>query len=631
MSLANPTALLWALLAIPVVIFYILKIRLKRVPVSTVIFWRQIFDEKRPRSLWQRLRHLISLLVQIALLCLLVAALAEPFFSWEALNSRRVILILDNSASMNATDIPPSRLAKAKEEAHRVIRGLRYRDEMAVVAAGTQPRVVCGLTGHHKTLRDALDGIAPTDGPTQLNDAVALARRLAAESDGGGKESRIVVVTDGCAEGAAKLAESSDVRLITVGQRTANVGITRFQVRRSTIDPIGYEILAEVTNLSDEPADDFRLSIALNGNPVDIKPLKLAANAKWSEVLESTTADGGLLTAELVVKGEKGDQPYPDALAADNKAAAILPKREPMAVHMHSPPGNLFLQKVLEANPLVRLTTSKEMPKEFPPGAVKVFHREVPAKLPPGQVFVVDPTTDCDLWKVGEKLQSPIVTQQDKDSPLMAHVRLDNVLMPEAHKLTFTAAAGRPQVLAGAVTGDPLFALIERPEGKVVVLTVNLDLGDLPFRTAFPILAMNILGDFTGQAELRESLATGATAEVTLPASGGEFLLRAPDGTTRKLPAGGSKATLGPFDRCGVWAVVPDTPNAAPVEEYAVNLMNKAESDLRPPEGLTGSATAADAGLVSGFWGRPAWWYLIGLAWLLAAGEWYLYQRRWIS
>src|SRR5437764_9301841 len=102
MSLANPTALLWALLAIPVVIFYILKIRLKRVPVSTVIFWRQIFDEKKPRSLWQRLRHLISLLVQIVLLALLVAALTEPFFSWEALNARRVILILDNSASMNA-------------------------------------------------------------------------------------------------------------------------------------------------------------------------------------------------------------------------------------------------------------------------------------------------------------------------------------------------------------------------------------------------------------------------------------------------------------------------------------------------------------------------------------------------
>ena len=59
--------------------------------------------------------------------------------------------------------------------------------------------------------------------------------------------------------------------------------------------------------------------------------------------------------------------------------------------------------------------------------------------------------------------------------------------------------------------------------------------------------------------------------------------------------------------------------------------MNKAESDLRPPEGLTTVATAADAGLVGGFLGRPMWWYLIGLAWLLVAVEWYLYQRRWIS
>src|SRR5207302_7034228 len=147
MSLANPSALLWALLAVPVVIFYVLKIRLKRVPVSTVIFWRQLFDEKRPRSLWQRLRHLISLLVQLALLGLMVAALAEPLFSWDILTARRIVLVLDNSASMNATDVEPNRLARAKDEARQVIQGLRFRDEMAIVAAGTQQRVVCGLTG----------------------------------------------------------------------------------------------------------------------------------------------------------------------------------------------------------------------------------------------------------------------------------------------------------------------------------------------------------------------------------------------------------------------------------------------------------------------------------------------------
>lgn len=629
MSLANPTALLWLLLVIPVVVFYVLKIRLKRVPVSTVIFWRQIFDEKKPRSLWQKVRHLVSLLAQLLLVALLVAALTEPFLASEAKNARRVILIVDNSASMNATDAEPSRLAKAKDEARRLIGGLRARDEMAIVAAGTQPRVVCGLTGHQKTLRTVLDEIGPSDGPTKLTEALALARRLAAESQADGRECRVVVVTDGCAEDAAKLSADEAVRFVSVGGKTANVGITRFQVRRSTIDPVGYEVLAEVTNFSDDPAGDFRFALTLNGQVLDVITMKLAPNEKWVKLIDSTTADGGLLTAELVVKGEKGDAPYPDALAADNKAVAILPKRDPIPTHMHSPGGNLFLQKVLEAHPLTRLTTSKVLPKEFAPNAIKVFHREVPAKLPPGNVLVVDPTTDCDLWKTGEKLQNPIVTQQEKDSPLMAHVRLDNLLMPEARKLTFTPVAGKPQVLAGAVTGDPLYAVIDRPDGKVVVLTVNLDQGDLPFRTVFPILAMNVLGHFTSQGEIRESLPTGATADVTLPAAGA-FVLKAPDGATRKLPDGGGKVTVGPFDRCGVWSVVPEA-GGAPIDEFAVNLMSKAESDLRPPEGLTTVATAADTGLVSGFFGRPVWWYLIGLTFVLFVVEWYLYQRRWIS
>jgi hypothetical protein len=635
MSLANPTALAWLLLAVPVVIFYVLKIRLRQVPVSTVLFWRQIFDEKRPRSLWQRLRHLISLALQLALLALVVGALAEPFFSGEALSARRVILVLDDSASMNATDVAPSRLAKALDEARTVIDGLRFRDEMAIVTAGTQPRVICGLTGHRKTLREALDTIKPGDGPTRLGDAVAVARRLVAESDSSGTESRIVLITDGCSEEAASLSTGENVRLVSVGGKVANVGITRFQVRRSTMDPIGYEILAEVTNLSDEPTEDFRLAINLDDNPVDVKPLKLEANGKWSGVIESTTADGGILTAELVIKGEKGDLPYPDALTTDNRAFAVLPKREPQPVHMNSPVGNLFLQKVLEANPLVRLTTSRELPKEFTAGSVTVLHRAVPAKLPAGKVLVVDPAGDCDLWTLGDKLQNPIVTQTDKDSPMMAHVRLDNVLMPEAKRLVFTAAARKPQILASAVGGEPLFVLIDRPEGPVVVLTVNLDLGDLPFRTAFPILAMNTLSFFTGsQGELRESLATGSTADIDLPASVGgvsEFVLRAPDGTERKLPASATKVTIGPFDHRGVWEVAANTPNAMPIARYAVNLMSKAESDLRPPEGLQATATAAEAGLVGGFFGRPVWWYLAGLAWVLAAAEWYLYQRRWIS
>jgi von Willebrand factor type A domain/Aerotolerance regulator N-terminal len=627
MSFANPAALLWAALAIPIVIFYILKLRLRRVPVSTVIFWRQIFEEKKPRSLWQRLRHLLSLAVQILLLLLLVGALVEPFFSWESKDARRIVLAIDNSASMNATDAAPSRLGQAKEAARRVIAGLRFRDEMAIVVAGTQPQVVCGLTGHQRTLREALDAIPPTDGPTKLTDAVALARRLIADQAEDRKRGQVIVCSDACAEGADKLAVAEDVRLLTVGSRTGNVGITQFQVRRSLLDPVGYEILVEIVNFSDESVK-CRFELDLNGNIVDVVPLDLAAfdsNAKekkhvWSQVIEKTSAEGGRLTGKIN---------HADALSADNVAVALLPKREFQNVLLVSEAGNLFLEKVLEANPLVKLTVAKKPPEPIPAGSVCVFHKAAPEKLPPGPVLVIDPANDCDLWKIGDKLQNPIVTQQDKDSPLMANVRLDNVLMPEARKLTF-AAGVKPQVLAAALTGDPVFVALDRPSGPVLVLSVNLDLGDLPLRTAFPILASNALAHFAGgKGELHEALATGATTEIALPATG-EFLLRSPDGSTRKLPSGVAKTTIGPFDRAGIWSVVGAEPNAAPIREIACNLASAAESDLRPPSDLPAPAVA-EFGVASGLLGRPIWFYLIFLAWALAALEWFLYQRRWIS
>jgi hypothetical protein len=617
MSLANPTALLWIGLAIPIVIFYILKIRLRRVPVSTILFWRQIFEEKQPRSIWQHLRHLLSLLIQILFLCLLIFALAEPFFHWEVLEARRIVVVIDSSASMNATDVAPSRFARAKKEGQRILDGLRFRDETALVAAGTQPQVLCGLTGHRGTIQAALDAVGPTDGPTRVADAVALGRRLLADQQNG----KVIVLTDGCFEGADKLA-ADDVEVVAVGQRTGNVAITRFQVRRSLLDPTGYEILAEVVNHSDEPVE-CRLNIDLDGNAVEVVPLKLEPNGVYSKVWENTSIQGGLLVAKI---------DRPDALMADNEARAILPRREEQPVTLVTE-GNLFLEKVFEASTLVKLSITKELIGEPPAKSVTVFHRKVPAKLPPGPVLVIDPASPCDLWQLGEPLQNPIVAKQDKDSPLMAHVRLDNVILPEARKLTLADNLPyKVQVLAAALAGEPLYAAFERPEGKVAVLTVNLDKGDLPLRTAFPILSMNALSWFAGnRGEIREALATGDITEVELPpgANSADLQLWAPDKQGRKLPANVTKTTIGPLDQCGIWSVGTQPAAEGTTEGllFACNLTNRAESDLRPPEGLVPESPSLAAGLGV----RPIWFYLLVLAWTLAGLEWFLYQRRWIS
>ncbi len=680
MTFDSPSSLFWLALAVPIVVFYILKIRLRRQPVSTVMFWQQVLDEQNPRSIWQRLRHLVSLLMQLAMLALLALAVADPYFFWEVRAARRIVVVVDNSASMNATDAKPTRLAEAKRQARQLIAGMRHRDEVALVTAGTQPQVVVGFTGRQKTVSNALDAVPATDGPSQVAEAVALGQRLLGERRDG-KQPEVVVFSDGRFEGAEALAsgegggprENTDttsaagpdstptsprpsalvpqpfVKLHVIGERSGNVGIVQFQVRRSLVDPLGYEILAEVRNASDQPVE-CRFEVELNDEPIDVVPLKLAAGGKWSQVFEKTSAEGGHLIAKLT---------HDDALAADNTARAVLPRREIQPVLLVTS-GNLFLQKVFEVNPLVKLTVVPEAPESIPVGTVVVFHRTAPEKLPAGQVFVIDPANASDLYTVGEPLANPIVTKQDKDSPLMAHVRLDNVLMPEARSLTPTRP-DETQILAEAVTKEPIFFAVNRPEGKVLVLTVNLDKGDLPLRTAFPITVANSLHWFAGnKGDLRESLPAGSLATVTAndfvrPAKGESLALRSPTGELKPLPINVKKMTVGPLDQCGVWSVVqigqgaraegqgiekkevggspslaPQPSPLSPLLEIACNLASAAESDIRPPEELL-ETKAVVSPVLAGLGSRPLWFWLLLAGLVLTTVEWCLYQRRVIS
>ncbi len=619
MSFLAPLSLLAAALAIPIIVFYILKVTLRRVPVSTTIFWQQIFDEKSPRSLWQHLRHLLSLLAQLAMLALLVLALAEPYFKSEFAQARRLILVVDNSASMKATDVKPSRLDAARDAAAQLISTLRNRDEMAIVAGGAQPRVLCGFTGHERTLRDALNEIRPGDGPTQVAAAVELGRRLLADAPQG----RVVVFTDGCFPESESWAKDASVELHVVGTRAGNVGLTNFQVRRSLADPVGYEILTRVANASDKEKK-CRLEIDLNDSPVDVVPLVLAPGEEWSRTFEKTSIDGGKLVARI---------DHDDPLPLDNRAEAVLPKRHLQRVVLITD-GNTFLRMALKANPLVDLQVSAALPETYDPETLYVFHRRVPAEMPPVDALVIDPLESTDLWQLGEVLENPIVTRQDQDSPLMRHVRLDNVLMPEAHKVSLPAGA---TVLASTVADDPVYFSHRHGGHKLLLLTVNLDRGDLALRTAFPIMITNALGWFAGQAgELRESLASGAVAEVDLPTDQSTALvLKTPSGESRLLPSGLTRTTFGPLEECGIWRVeklseeTPETNESAPLLELACNLANRGESDIRVPEVL--AKTRSPVSLAGGWFTRPIWFYLVALAWLWAGIEWFLYQRRWIT
>ncbi|HLU10946.1 MAG TPA: BatA domain-containing protein, partial [Oceanobacillus sp.] len=103
MSFLAPLAFLGALLAIPIILLYMLRLRRREVVVSSTFLWQQILRDREANTPWQRLRRNLLLFLQLLILAALVLGLARPYVIVPAVSAGQIAVLLDASASMNAT------------------------------------------------------------------------------------------------------------------------------------------------------------------------------------------------------------------------------------------------------------------------------------------------------------------------------------------------------------------------------------------------------------------------------------------------------------------------------------------------------------------------------------------------
>src|SRR3954468_14935144 len=172
----------WAVLAgIPVAIIalYFLKLRRRPVQVPSTLLWRRSLEDLHVNSLFQRLRQNLLLFLQLLAVFLAMAALAGPRIQGTAGQGQRFVLAIDDSASMSAQDVAPSRLARAKEAAQQVVNAMDSDDLAMVIAFADQAKVVSNYSGDKRLLLRRIDAIAPTAGTTSLREALQVAAGLA--------------------------------------------------------------------------------------------------------------------------------------------------------------------------------------------------------------------------------------------------------------------------------------------------------------------------------------------------------------------------------------------------------------------------------------------------------------------
>src|SRR5215467_14423604 len=106
MHFLSPLSLVWLLpISGLIVLMYILKLRRQDVIVSSTFLWRQVIRDVQANAPFQKLRKNLLLLLQLIAAALIIFALSGPFLRLFALGGRNIVLVVDTSASMSATDV----------------------------------------------------------------------------------------------------------------------------------------------------------------------------------------------------------------------------------------------------------------------------------------------------------------------------------------------------------------------------------------------------------------------------------------------------------------------------------------------------------------------------------------------
>ena len=592
-GLANPAGLWWCALALPIIALHVLRPRRVQAQVAAVYLWREVATPVSAARPWQRLIPSWLLAAQVVAALLLGLAMAQPVRLTDDLLGEHTVFVVDASASMQATDGSPERLATATDRARDLRRQVPAGGEASLIVAGSEARALLTNSTDVGAFDAALDTIEAADTGGDFAAAFAIAAGL----DTAERETRVVFISDGGVGDADLRAAPVGTRYESVGTTSTNRGITQLSV-----EPAESGLLARLTVVHfGGPETTQEVRIDVDGVTVDRQEITLEAGAVVNLSAPIPVGD----RIEAFLEGE-------DALAADNRAVATVARRAEADV-LWVGPDDAFISAALGASQGLEVTRAATMPAEIDPAIDLVIAAgvAVPDDLDV-PLLAIAPTGGAAGIEVVGTVENPFLTLIRDDHPLVQGLDLSNLFVAEAQRVRTPAGA---EVVLGA-EGAPLLVTVDGA-APTVYLTFALAESTLPLELAFPVLMDRAIADLTGLVAPPARLTVGADLPID-PTR--EAVITSPDGTSETIPPGTAFPTA---DRLGFWSITQPDRGEVVVAVGA----DRGESTVAPAPDLP-FETAFDGDAGTSGRGQIPWLAPVALVLLVVLGAEYLLARR---
>jgi Ca-activated chloride channel family protein len=565
--LAPAAFLLGGALLLAILATYLLRPKRPARRVSSTFLWLAALNDLQAQRPWRRVPPSVLLLLQIAALTAMVIALARPFILTSDSSGPYSVVLLEASASMQATDVQPSRFDAAKTKVGQLIDALEPGQALAVVSLDAQPRVVAPPSSDRGQLHRDLNALQPTSQSANLPAALSVGASVAE----GHADAQITIVGDGSVDRSqVPQGFPLPVRYVGVGSSgAANLAVAGLGTR---VTDGRVMALARVVNYGPEPKT-ATLVLRVDGARFDARTLTINAQATADVQWDELPATAHTLEARL-------DQA--DSLALDNAAWAVLGGDRPTRILLVSD-GNVFVERALGLRADTRVTRVSPGDYTTQPQAYDliVLDSFVPPVLPTGSsVLLVHPPPGNGLVTAGPDIPITTPSATRLNDPLLSDVPLASVHVSRSRRLE---PAGWADVVLNSPE-TPLLLVGEQFGRRLAVIGFDVHQSDLPLQPGFPVLMQHLLdwlvprsSTATPVVQVGESISLAPLPEAV------NVDVVTPDGRRLQI---GPPLPPPPFsgtDSPGLYQVVQRDANGRETTSFfAANFLNAKESRLTP-------------------------------------------------